>query len=273
MSRSSRPWLTSSHGIVFTRPAPDSATRRSISDLVEVLGHDRLPMRLLERHAQAGQGRRPHSRVSRASGSFERANITVAASHVRRREQALFLHEPRTQQGTGTDREGPSESELERLPSLARLDKEQESLRDAAELRRFVRRTGRPNPDAARHTREQPHALLREPQDGVRRARRPASSVRISSRVVVHGTGDTRPSRTSADRRRSSSAQAATTSSSISSRLDSSSAATRARSSRDNRSASASRSSVDIIVSLALWVSRIRLASPGWPAACYSRFD
>lgn len=46
-----------------------------------------------------------------------------------------------------------------------------------------------------------------------------------------------------------------TTSSSISSRLDSSSAAIRARSSRDNRSASASKSSVDIVVSLAFWSS------------------
>jgi hypothetical protein len=139
--------------------------------------------------------------------------------------------------------------------SLARGDREQELRRDVAELRSPVRRTGRPSPDAAPHTRAQQHGLPSELQDEVRRARRPASSVRISSRALVHGTGDTRPSRTSADRRRSSLAQTATTSSSISSRLDSNSAAIRARSSRDSRSASTSKSSVDIIVSLALWSS------------------
>ena len=208
------------------------------------------------RHARAGRGRRLHSRVSRAFGLFERASITVAASHGRRPERARAPHEVRTRPSTETVQRAPSESRSERRPFLARLDRSWECLRDVAALRRLVRRIGHLNPLAARHTTAPQHGLLPALQDEVRRARRSASSIRISSRVVVHGTGDTRPSRTSAERRRSSSAQMATTSSSISSRLDSSSAATLARSSRDNRSASASKSSVDICVSLAFWFSR-----------------
>jgi hypothetical protein len=208
-----------------------------------------------ERDARAARHRRVRRVVSRTFGSFARASTAVAASRERRQGQAHFQRELRTPPGRGTAPERPSESGPQLPSCLARLNTERELLRGASGLRRHVRRTGRPNLGDAPHTTAPRHGFLRALQDEVRPARRRASSLRSSARAVVHGTGETRPSRTSAERRRSSSAQTATTSSSVSSRLDNNSTAMRARSSRDNRSASASRSSVDTFVSLALGFS------------------
>jgi len=106
--------------------------------------------------------------------------------------------------------------------------------------------THRQRPFVARRTRPWPSEIRHERQDETRPARRCSSSFTISSRTVSHGTACNAPSAISRERRSNSTAHAPATSSAGSSRLDSNSSATRARSPRGSRSASARSSSVDM---------------------------